>query len=88
MTTYSANRRLTRRQASEYLLVTWGISRTPKSLAKLATTGDGPIFQKDGRLALYLPENLDNWAEAQLSPPVRCTDELFSINHKRKQEAA
>jgi len=75
-------RRLTRIAASTYLRENWGISRTPKSLAKLATTGGGPIFQKDGRLSLYLPENLDLWAEKQLSPPVKSTDELFSLKMK------
>lgn len=80
-------KRLTRQQASEHLLQNWGISRTPKSLAKLATTGGGPIFQKDGRLSLYLPENLDLWAEKQLSPPVKSTDELFSLKMENGEAA-
>jgi hypothetical protein len=69
-------RRLRRIEASEYLQEVWGISRTPKTLAKLAVTGGGPIFEKDGRIPLYQPMNLDKFAREQLSQPVRSTAEL------------
>lgn len=70
------NRRLRRKNASKYLLDMWGISRTAKTLAKLAVTGGGPSFQKDGRFPLYLEAELDAWAERQLSPLVSSTSEL------------
>lgn len=63
---------LTRKEASRYLLDTWGIRRTPKTLAKLATTGGGCAFRKDGIRVLYDPADLDEWAESILSPRVDC----------------
>ena len=72
-------RRLRRVEASRYLLENWGIRRTPKTLAKLAVTGGGPVFEKDGRFPLYTEPRLDDWARAQLSPPVSSTAELAAI---------
>lgn len=69
-------RRLRRKEASAYLIDEWGISRTPASLAKLATIGGGPAFEKDGRIPLYTDEWLDIWARSQLSPLVHSTAEL------------
>lgn len=78
-------KRLRRHGASTYLLEKWGISRTKTTLAKLATLGGGPIFEKDGRIPLYTPENLDKFAREQLSAPVRSTAELDAI---KREEAA
>lgn len=75
-------RRLRRVAASVYLLDVWGISRTKTTLAKLATLGGGPIFEKDGRIPLYTPESLDNFAREQLSPPVRSTAELDALKRE------
>ena len=72
-------RRLRRSEASQYLLNIWGISRTVKTLAKLAVTGAGPRFQKDGRIPLYMEEWLDEWARDQLGPPVSSTAELKAM---------
>ncbi len=69
-------RRLRRKEASVYLLREWGISRTPATLAKLATIGGSPPFEKDGRFPLYTEEGLDEWARVQLSPLVHSTAEL------------
>ncbi len=69
-------RRLRRKEASAYLRDEWGLSRTPKTLAKLATIGGGPPFEKDGRVPLYTPPVLDAWARSQLSPLVHSTAEL------------
>lgn len=79
--------RLRRSEASVYLGREWGITRSPKTLAKLAVIGGGPVFEKDGRTPLYLPEGLDAWARAQLSPPVTSTAELAAIR-ARQAEAA
>ena len=72
-------RRLRRKEASTYLGCEWGISRTPATLAKLATIGGGPPFEKDGRFPLYTPPVLDTWARAQLSPLVHSTAELAQL---------
>ena len=81
-------RRFRRIEASQYLLETWGISRTPKTLAKLAVVGGGPAFEKDGRFPLYLPEKLDDWAQSQLSPLVSSTAELAALRARDGAEAA
>ena len=72
-------RRLRRKEASAYLRDEWGIIRTPNTLAKLATIGGGPPFEKDGRFPLHTEEGLDEWARAQLSPVVRSTAELAQL---------
>ena len=81
-------RRLRRKEASDYLLDTWGMSRTPKTLAKLAVIGGGPVFEKDGRFPLYLPEKLDDWARSQLSPLVSSTSELAAVRTREGAEVA
>ena len=69
-------RRLRRDEASRYLNDAWGISRTPKTLAKLAVVGGGPMFRMDGRFPLYETAALDAWARERLSEPKRSTAEL------------
>ena len=76
MTIVLKTRRLRRDEASNYLKDIWGISRTTKTLAKLAVIGGGPVFRKDGRFPLYEEDDLDDWARSQLSAPVRSTAEL------------
>jgi hypothetical protein len=68
--------RMRRKDASTYLLGKHGISRTPNTLAKYACVGGGPVFQKDGRIPLYTPEWLDDFAKSVLSPPMRSTADL------------
>jgi hypothetical protein len=70
---------LNRNFASEYLLITWGIKRSPKYLAKLAVIGGGPPFRKAGRDPLYAPLDLDAWVEEIMGPVVRSTSELPSL---------
>lgn len=79
MSTISKIRLLTRRETSDYLLAEWGISRTRKTLAKLATIGGGPAYRKDARRCLYDPRDLDEWAQSTLSPKVSNTAELMSL---------
>jgi|GEM_PF-1773472 len=69
-------RRLRRDRASSYLDEEWGISRTPKTLAKEAVTGGGPAMEYDGRIPLYTLANLDEYASRVLSEPVKSTAEL------------
>ena len=67
---------VSRKGASTYLIEEWGITRTPKTLAKYATVGGGPPFRKDGKQALYDPADLDVYAVSLLSPLVASTSEL------------
>jgi len=73
-------KRLRRKEASRYLKEHWGIDRAPSTLAKLATLGGGPPFQKAGRIPLYSTQALDEWANAMLSPPVSSTSELRQVS--------
>jgi hypothetical protein len=68
-------RRYRRTEASTYLKDVWGISRTPKTLAKLNVIGGGPLVEYDGRIPLYTEPNLDDYARGVLSPPVANTSE-------------
>lgn len=64
---FSADRpNLRRDQVPEYLRRMHGIERTVSTLAKLAVTGLGPRFFKDGKWPLYPVEELDKWARARL----------------------
>ena len=73
-----------RKDASLYLKEVWGISRTPKTLAKLAVIGGGPEIEYDGRVPTYTEPGLDAFAEAVLSPAVKSTTELAAL----KRDAA
>jgi hypothetical protein len=73
---YALERRVRRNEASAHLQETYGIPCAPKTLAKLACIGGGPVFQKFGRLPLYRLSDLDAWAESKLTKPVRSTAEL------------
>ena len=59
---------LTRRQAAEYVKRK-GLPCAASTLAKLATIGGGPSFQKFGRNVVYTCANLDAWIQARLSDP-------------------
>jgi len=59
---------LNREKSSEYLLTHYGLKRSPKYLAKLASAVNGPAFHKAGRDALYSPVDLDAWAAKVIGP--------------------
>jgi len=69
---------LRRKQASEYIIKNWNQQASPKTLAKLATVGGGPVFRKAGRFPLYDPEDLDQWAASRIGPRRRSTSELVA----------
>jgi hypothetical protein len=66
---------LRRAAASKYLLEKYGIERAVGTLSKLAVTGGGPPFSHAGRIPLYDPNDLDQWALSLLSGPVRSNSE-------------
>ena len=66
---------LRRRAGAEYLREQRGIPCSEKTLAKLACIGGGPIYCRFGRIPLYLIADLDAYAEAKLSKPIRSTSE-------------
>jgi hypothetical protein len=67
---------LRRTAASEYLAATWGVCRSPNTLAKLAVIGGGPVFRRAGRVPLYSTDSLDSWVTSILSAPMRSTSEV------------
>lgn len=64
-------RYLNRLEAAEYLSKT-GLKVSKTTLQKWVTTGGGPIYRRFGRAAVYLPADLDEWAQNKLSTP-RCS---------------
>ncbi len=58
---------LRRKQAGEFLLKHFGFGGL-RLLNKLAVTGGGPEFHKAGRMALYTPEALTEWAMSKIGP--------------------
>lgn len=66
---------LRRTEAAAYLKEKYGHG-SPRTLAKLATLGGGPVFRKRGRVVLYTVADLDEWAHAGMSAPVKSTSEL------------
>lgn len=78
---------LRRKDAAAYLKEKYGFCSTG-TLAKLATIGGGPEFQYLGILPVYTEENLDEWARAMLSRPVRSTSEPRPPANRRASEPA
>ena len=74
MSTFS--RPLRRVEAAAYLLERHGIRRAPATLAKLAVIGGGPVFHRAGRVPLYSPADLDQFAASITSARVHSTSEL------------
>lgn len=66
---------LRRDQAAKYLKETYGHG-SAKTLAKLASIGGGPEYRKCGRLAVYEPAKLDEWALSRVGPAQRSTSDI------------
>ena len=79
---YKHAKYLSRKAAGEYLKTTYG-SGTANTLAKLASIGGGPVFRKASRRVLYEIPDLDAWAQAKISEPIRSTAEF----RRRKKTA-
>lgn len=47
-------------------------------LAKYATTGNGPVYYKIGRLTFYRRADLDAWIKSRLSRPMRSTSNVVA----------
>lgn len=56
-------------EAAQYIRDRWNQPCQPKTLAKLAVVGGGPIFRKAGRFPLYQDPDLDSWAEGRIGAP-------------------
>jgi len=67
--------RLRRWEAADYLRIAHGIEVAPATLAKWASVGGGPGFQRVNRTPLYPVAELDAWATAKLGSTIRSTSE-------------
>ena len=76
-TVIDANDRLLRRsEAAKYVVETYNVPCSPKTLAKLAcVSSDGPPFRRAGRFPLYPVSGLDAWAKSKIGPLVRSTSQ-------------
>lgn len=79
---------LNRADAAKRLRERYGMSTSKQWLARAATSGDGPPYVRAGKAAIYEIIELDAWALARMSRPVRraadlrelpMTDDLFGI---------
>jgi hypothetical protein len=68
--------RLSRAEASQYLLEIHGIRAAPPTLAKWACiSSDGPKFDVLGRTVLYPRAELDAWVERRMQVGLRSTSD-------------
>ena len=76
-TTSNYSERLLRRaEAAKYVVETYNVPCSPKTLAKLAcVSSNGPPFRFAGRFPLYPVSGLDAWALSKIGPLVRSTSE-------------
>jgi hypothetical protein len=77
---------LRRKAAAIHVREKFGIPCAESWLAKLACVGGGPPYRLAGRIPLYAPTDLDNWATSRLSPAVKNTAEYGSFPEKRPQK--
>jgi hypothetical protein len=69
-------RHLRRKEAAKYVVETYNLPCSPKTLAKLAcVSSEGPPFHA-GRFPLYPVSGLDAWAKKKIGPLVRSTSEV------------
>ena len=74
MTVYSP-KFLRRDAAAAHLRAKWALPCSRGLLAKLAVSGDGPVYRLAGRFPIYSQDDLDAWAENRISEPRRMTSE-------------
>ena len=73
-------RMLRRTQAAKYVVDTYNVPCSPKTLAKLAcVSSKGPPFRLAGRFPLYPVSGLDDWAKKKIGPLVRSTSEVRRV---------
>lgn len=63
------SRYINREEAAKYLTEQRGLKVSANTLQKWVTTGGGPAYRRFGKRAVYLVEELNEWAERKLSAP-------------------
>jgi hypothetical protein len=78
----ATERHLRRAEAAKYIVETYNVPCSPKTLAKLAcVSSTGPPFRLAGRFPLYPTSGLDAWALAKIGPLVRSTSEAEQLRN-------
>ena len=79
-TSKESGRMLRRNEAAKYVVETYNVPCSPKTLAELAcVSSDGPPFRLAGRFPLYPVSGLDAWAQKKIGPLVRSTSEVRRV---------
>jgi len=76
-------RYLDRREAAQYLTDQRGLRISRNTLQKMATLGGGPPYRLFGIRAVYLAEDLDQWAASKLSAKRVSASEMLSAIQNR-----
>ena len=69
---------LTRGEAAEFL-TDRGYKTAPRTLAKLASVGGGPVYRSFGRRVVYAEPDLIAWAKSRTSGPKVSTSEVSDV---------
>ena len=64
---------LRRDEAATHLRERWAMRCSRGLLAKLAVSGDGPVYRLAGRFPIYSLDDLDAWARSRISEPRQMT---------------
>jgi hypothetical protein len=79
-TEIKSERLLRHAEAAKYVVETYNVPCSPKTLAKLACdSSEGPPFRLAGRFPLYPISGLDAWAQKKIGPLVRSTSEVKRV---------
>lgn len=62
-------RYINREEAAQYLTKQRGLAVSKNTLQKWVTVGGGPAYRRFGKRAVYLIDDLNEWAEKKLSAP-------------------
>lgn len=62
-------RYISREEAAQYLTDNLGLRVSKNTLQKWVTTGGGPLYRRFGKRAVYLIEDLHQWANSKLTAP-------------------
>jgi hypothetical protein len=73
--TVPAERLLRRSEAAQYVVETYNVPCSPKTLAKCVSS-EGPPFRLAGRFPLYPTSGLDTWAQSKIGPLIRSTSQV------------
>jgi hypothetical protein len=89
MTELEPSGRLLRRvEAARYLSDKVGLPCSPRTLAKLAVIGGGPLYRKASRVPLYEIADLEIWARSRIGGKQRSTSDVHSQSENTAQTGA